>query len=234
MRRNASSRNAIRLPLRKKFCAARSACCGQIDLAFLQPLQQLVRGQIDQLDFIGALQHRVGHGLPYRDAGDLRDHIVEAFDVLDVDRGIDIDTRLQQFLHILPALGMARTRRIGVRQFVHQDQRRMALERGIQIELAQLRIAVFHQARRQDFQPFQQLLRLGALVRFHIARHHVQPFRAPLARSQQHAEGFADTGGGAEENLQAAAAAPGFGALHFFQQGIGIGTLVSHRYRFLG
>src|SRR5450759_745478 len=56
------------------------------------PQQQLVRGQVDQLDFIRALQHRVGHGLPYRDAGDLRDYIVEAFDVLDVDRGIDIDT----------------------------------------------------------------------------------------------------------------------------------------------
>ena len=88
---------------------------GEIDLAFFQSLQQLVRGKIDQLDFIGVLQHCIRDGFPYRNAGDLRDDIVEAVDVLHVDRGIDIDACLKQFLDILPALGMARTRRIGVR-----------------------------------------------------------------------------------------------------------------------
>ncbi len=104
----------------------------------------------------------------------------------------------------------------------------MAFERGIQIELAQLRIAVLHHTQRQDFQSFQQLLCLGALVRFHIARHHVQAFGTALVCRQQHAEGLADTGRGAEENLQAATATLGFGALHFFQQCVGVGTLIGH------
>ena len=63
---------------------------------------------------------------------------------------------------------------------------------------------------------------------FDISRHNIQSFRAPLARSQQHAERFPHTGGGAEENLQAAAAALGFGTLYLFQQCVGVGTLLIH------
>ena len=64
--------------------------------------------------------------------------------MLDIDSGIDIYARFQQFIHILPALGMARTRRIGMRQFVYQDQCRLTLERSVQVKFAQLRITVFH------------------------------------------------------------------------------------------
>jgi len=37
----------------------------------------------------------------------LGDHVVDAFDVLHVDRGVDVDAGGQQFAHVLPTLGVA-------------------------------------------------------------------------------------------------------------------------------
>ena len=62
-----------------------------IDLAFLEALDQVVGRQIDDLDGVGAVEHGVGHGFAHAHMGDLRDNVVEAFDVLDIDGGIDVD-----------------------------------------------------------------------------------------------------------------------------------------------
>ena len=64
---------------------------GNIDLAFLEALDQVVGRQVDQLDGVGAVENRIRHGLAHAHVRDLRDHVVQAFDVLDVDRGIDVD-----------------------------------------------------------------------------------------------------------------------------------------------
>ncbi len=48
----------------------------------------------------------------------------------------DVDAGVEQFLDVLPALGVARAGRVGVRQLVDQDQRRLARQRGVEVELA--------------------------------------------------------------------------------------------------
>ena len=63
-------------------CAAR--VFGQIDLALLEALNQFLGRQIDDDDFVGLLEHLVGHRLVHRDAGDARDDIGQAFEMLDV------------------------------------------------------------------------------------------------------------------------------------------------------
>ena len=63
---------------------------GDVDLALVQPLDQLVGREVDQLD-PSARSNTVRYGLAHPHMGDLRDHVVEAFDVLDVDRGLDVD-----------------------------------------------------------------------------------------------------------------------------------------------
>ena len=68
-------------------------------------------------------------------AGDLGDDVVQALEVLDVDRGVDVDAGGEQLLDVLPALGVAGAGRVGVGQLVHQEQRGMAGERGVEIEL---------------------------------------------------------------------------------------------------
>ncbi len=62
-----------------------------VDLALAQPREQLVRRQVDQLHLVGGFEDGVGHGLPHRDPGDLRDEVVQALEVLDVERRVDVD-----------------------------------------------------------------------------------------------------------------------------------------------
>jgi hypothetical protein len=64
--------------LRKKLRIAPFRLLRQIDLAFLEALQQLVRRQVDQHHFVGRVEDVVGYGLPDADAGDAADDIVEA------------------------------------------------------------------------------------------------------------------------------------------------------------
>ena len=64
---------------------------GDVNFAFLQPLDQIVRRQIDELYGVSAIKNGIGNGLTDADAGDLRDDVVQALDVLDVDGAVDVD-----------------------------------------------------------------------------------------------------------------------------------------------
>ena len=83
---------------------------------------KLVGRDVDQLDLVGSLQYRIRQRLLDRHAGDLGDHIVEAFDVLDVERRPNVDAGRKQLLDILPAFGMPHARRVGVGQLVDENQ----------------------------------------------------------------------------------------------------------------
>ncbi|MNE19433.1 hypothetical protein D3C80_1125130 [compost metagenome] len=76
----------------------------------------------------------IGHRFTYPHAGHAADHVVQAFQMLDIDGGQHVDTGVQQLFHILPALRMARTVGVTVRQLIHQDQCRVACQRGIEIK----------------------------------------------------------------------------------------------------
>ena len=86
----------------------------EIHLALGQALQKLFGGQVDQDDLVGILEHAVRHRLPHAHARDLLDHVVEALQMLDVQRGPHIDAGRQQLLDVLPALGVAAARDVGV------------------------------------------------------------------------------------------------------------------------
>ena len=136
-----------------------------IDLAFVQPLDQVVGRDIDDLDIIGVIEDAVGHGLAHADARDPRDHVVEAVDVLDVQRRVHIDAGGDQFLDIEIALGMAAAGRIAVGQFVDQHELRPALQDQVEIHLGEAVALVFHLAPRNNLEPVQQRLGLAAAVR---------------------------------------------------------------------
>ena len=92
---------------------------GNIDFTFFQPLTQIVRGQVHQHHVVGGIEKRIGHGFSYLNSGDATDHIIQAFQMLNVDGSENINARFQQFFDVLPAFRMTRTWRITVRQFVH-------------------------------------------------------------------------------------------------------------------
>ncbi len=96
---------------------------GHIDLALGQPLAQLVGGDVDQLDLVGPRQGAVGHGLALAHAGDAARPRRPGFP----GAGRSAWSRrrcpaVQQFLDVLPALGMARAGRVGMGVFVDQQQ----------------------------------------------------------------------------------------------------------------
>ena len=205
---------------------------GDVDLALLQPLDQVVGRQIDQLDRVGAVEHRIRHGLAHPHMGDLRDHVVEALDMLDVDRGVDVDAAREQFLDVEIALGVAAAGRVGVGEFVDQRDLRMARDQRVEVHFLDALIPVLDPLARHDLEAVQQRLGLGAPMGLDDADHHIGAGLLPGMRALQHLVGLADAGGGADENLQPAGAAvlaPGC-----FQQGFrrgalfGIAALLDH------
>ncbi len=115
------------------------------------------------------------------DAGDLGHDVVEALEMLDVDRGVDIDAGRQNLLHILPALFVPRTGGVGMGQLVHQDDLRLAGQDGIDIHLRQHDPLYSTCLARQDLQPLQQGVGLGAAMGLDVGRHHVPAVQLPLA-----------------------------------------------------
>ena len=63
----------------------------QIDLALLEPAEQFVGRDVDHHHLVGGVEHAVRQGLPDPHAGDAADDVVQAFQMLDVERGPDID-----------------------------------------------------------------------------------------------------------------------------------------------
>jgi hypothetical protein len=204
--RNLAQRDQVALA--KEVLRGALGLLGQIDLARFQARQQFVGRHVHQDDFVRLVQHRVGHGLVHTDAGDGTYRAVEAFQMLHIHGRPDVDARVQQFLHVLPAFGVARTLYVGVRQLVHQQHRRLARQRGVQVKLGQVAAAVRHVTQGQHRQAGQQFGGFATAVGFHNTHQHLAAGLVLALRRAQHGVGFADTRAGAEVNTQLAAAIP--------------------------
>jgi hypothetical protein len=206
-----------------------------IDLALFKALEQVVGRQVDQLDLVGLLDDPVRHGFAHQHAGDLGHHIVQALDMLDVDGGVDVDASIQQLLDVLPALGVARTRRIGVRQLVHQDQRRPAGQGGVEVELLQGGAAILDLPPRQERHHAaqgghaEQGLGFYPAVGLDKADQKVDALGTLLESRLKHGVGFANASGCTKEDFELAALAARLVGLHTGQQLVGIRTLF-HTY----
>ena len=100
----------------------------RVDVAVGHPSAQGLRRHVDQLELIGAAHDVVGHRLALHGPGDLRDDVVQRFEVLDVQRRDDVDAGIEQLLDVLPALLVLRPGRVGVGVLV--DQRRLSGRRA--------------------------------------------------------------------------------------------------------
>ena len=79
---------------------------GDINLAFVQALAQIVGGEIDQHHIVGGIEKRVGYGFTNLNAGNAADHVIETFQVLHVNGSKNINPGFQQLFNVLPALRM--------------------------------------------------------------------------------------------------------------------------------
>ena len=80
---------------------------GNINLALLQTRKQLVGRQVDHFDLGGFIDHAVWYRLADNDSRHLCHDVVQAFKVLDVERGVHVNARRENLLHILITFGMA-------------------------------------------------------------------------------------------------------------------------------
>ena len=163
-----------------------------VDLALLEPLDQVVGGEIDQLDGIGTIEDGVRHGLAHAHMGDLRDYVVEALDVLDIDRGVDVDTASQELFDVEVALGVAAADHIGMGELVDEGDLGTTGDDGIEIHLLEPLALVFEAAARDDFEALQQRFGLLAAVGFDHADDDVVAVFFSGVRLLQHLVGFAD------------------------------------------
>ena len=107
-----------------------------VDFTFLEPLDQVIWCQIDQLDGVGSVEHCVGHRLTHPDMRDLRNHVIEAFDVLNINGRVNVDAVAHQLFDIEEALGVPAPFSICVSEFVDQHDLRMSRNDGVDIHLA--------------------------------------------------------------------------------------------------
>src|SRR5262249_9167439 len=95
-------------------------------------------------DGIGTIEYCVGHCLAHPDVRNLRNHIVEAFDVLDIDRGIDVDAVTHHLFDIEVAFGVPAALNIGVSEFVDQCDLRTPRNDGVQVHFGEQLPFVFN------------------------------------------------------------------------------------------
>jgi len=177
----------------------------QVDLALLEALDQILGREVDHLDVVGAVEDAVGHGLAHADAGDLRHHVVEALDVLDVERGVDVDAGGEQLLDVEIALGMAPARRVGVRELVDQHELRPAQQDAVEIHLLEHAALVVDPTARNHLDPEGERLGLAPPVGLDHADDHVDALAELGLRRLQHLIGLAHPRCRAQENLELAA-----------------------------
>ncbi len=183
----------------------RARLLGHIDLALLEAVDQLARGQIHQHQIACLGDQGVGDGLAHPHAGDACDGVVEAFQMLDVDGGPDIDTVSEQLLDVLVATRVAGARDVAVREFVDQHHRRGTLQDRIQVQLLEDPAAIGDALPRDQLQSLGKGLGLRAPVALDQSDHHVHTLAPGLLSGLQHLERLAHAGGCAEEDLQPAA-----------------------------
>ena len=121
--------------------------------------------------------------------------------MLNVDGGPDVDAGIENFTHILPAFAMAQAGGVGMGEFVHQEELWAAGEGGVEIEFFEDLAAIGDFLAGQHLDAADRFYGAGTAVRFDDAGDDVEAGCAFVVGGGEHFPGFADAGGGAEENL---------------------------------
>ncbi len=178
-----------------------------VDFSLLEALDQIVRRQINQFDRIGAIEHGIRHGFTHPDMGDLRNDIIQAVNMLDVDCGVDVDAAAQQLFDIKIPLGMTAALGIGMGELIDQNDLGAPDDDGIEVHLLQPLPLVLEPATRNDLQSFEQRFGFFAPMSFDDSDDDDVAVFLPSVGLLKHLVGFADAGRRAHEDSKLADAA---------------------------
>ncbi len=207
----------------EEFLNGRRRLLGDVDFALVQPLDQLIRREIDENDLIGSVQNVIRHGLPDHDACYLGDDVAQTFDMLDVQRSVDVNADREKFFDVLISAGMAGSGGVGVRELIDDCELGPAGEDRVEIQFLEHDPPVLELAPGDHGQVLKQGFGLFAVVRLHQRHDQIDAFGLPLAGGLQHGVGLADPCHVPQEDLELAGAA--LFLLRLRQQRIGIRAL---------
>ncbi len=145
--------------------------------------------------------------------------------MLDVECAIDVDTCVEQLLHILPALLVAAAGGVAVGQFVHHGDGWLARQQAVEVHLLQPLLTVHVDLARLDGEFVEQGQGLLTAVGLHHADQDVDPLLGLFPHRLQHGVGLAHAGGGPEKDFQLALVL----LLQTCQQGVSP-YLITHAY----
>ena len=172
---------------------------GRVDVAVQHAPAELLRRRVDQLDLVGAAQHRVGDAFAHAGTGHLFDDVGEALDVLHVDGGDDTDIRHEQLEDVLPALGVAPgLGHVAVGQFVDEHQFGVTGQDRIDVHFLEPCTLVVHHFWWHDVEAGEQPIRGGAAMCRHETDRHVAAAGGAAVTFVEHRVRLADAGGHAE------------------------------------
>ena len=106
--------------------------------------------------------------------------------MLYIDRGIDVDPSLEQFLHVLIAFFVPASLGVIMGQFIYKDELWFSLQGLIQVKLLQFDPSIINLLTRQNLQALQQRQRIRSRVSFHIAHYNINTLFFRLVGRLQH------------------------------------------------
>jgi hypothetical protein len=176
----------------------------RIDLALPKALDQRLGREVHEDDLVGLGQLAVGHGLPDADAGELEHRVVEALQVLHVDRREDVDVGGQDLRDVLVALGVLDAGRVRVRELVDEDQLGHTRQNRREVHLLERRAPVLDPAAGDDLEALDQPPGARAPVGLDDPHGHVAAGVRLGVALLEHPVRLADARGHPEEDLVAA------------------------------
>lgn len=177
----------------------------RVDVAVRHAAAQRLWRHVDQLYLVGAPDYLVGNGLALPHPGDRLDHVAQRLEVLDVDGRDHVDAGGEQFLDVLPALGVAGARHVGVGQLVDQGHPRGAAQDGVHVHLGERGAPVPELPAGHLFEAVEHHLGARPMVVLHESDHAVGTAFDAAVRLRQHRVGLADAGCRAEVDPELAA-----------------------------
>ena len=175
-----------------------------VDVAPAETVLQGLRGQVHHDGFVGHQRDPVGHGLTHGDAGNGLDGRDQAFHVLDVQGGDDVNLGGEDLLHVFVSFAVLAAGDIGVRKLVDEGHLRVSRENRLDVHLLKDGSAIFELAPGDGFELLRKIDDALAVVGFDDANHHVFTAAVTPDALSQHAVGLADAGGVAEKQFEVA------------------------------